>query len=466
MLPRRNNSAHSLASLVIAPDDHLLLQSVRAILDTQPRARPPTTATQLAPYLFMGSLKNASDVTALRSLGITHVLNCASNRNLSFGLSPYSIESGISHYCAIAAEDHTDYDIMRHFNDVYVFLRNCKQNGHKALVHCNLGINRSGALSAAFLMVEENMPLLSVIKLLKQKRRMVLTNRGFQRQLVRFARMNGCPDVRRSRKDASTPSVEPVNGPVLDRRHVSGVRARRTRSEDAQGTCQTHLQTHATRRTPASSSKLSATTAASRTATAGSIINHELATHFNGLSVDRSRLGERVTAKRPTSLAAPVTNHHGSRSNNELKHEQHQQQALPKLSEKSRTFDGLGSTSEGRRLKRFENNQHELRLKRTTSALETTTIDEQDEDETDAKTSPTFEYVLSSTRPLRVYKRCVTDTQLYQRPHSSLQYKRADTVATSCVIAEVEEPQPEGDTRSLRRDIPFQLRLLVSLLSN
>ena len=448
-----------MASLVIAPDDHLLLQSVRAILDQQPRARPPETATELVSYIFMGSLKNASDVASLRKLGITHVLNCASNRNLSFGLSPYAVDSGIAHYCAVAAEDHTDYDIMRHFNDVYVFLRNCKQNGGRALVHCNLGINRSGALCAAFLMVEENMPLLSVIKLLKQKRRLVLCNKGFQRQLVRFARMNGCLDTRHSRHEGSTSLIEPPNSAnVLDRRRAAGVRARRTRSEDTQSTCSTHLpkqtsaQTHASRAALASSAKLSV--AARRPATAGSDINHDLATHLNGLSVDRSRLGERATARRPQSQAAPVTNHHGSLSNSETKQQQR--------GRSQQSLTGASSKPPAARQERVRADSllGELRLQRTTSARETGSIPEHGD-----ASSPQVEYVLSSTRPLRVYKRCVTDTQLYQRPLASQQYKRADTVATSSVIAEVEEPSGEDEAggRSLRREKwPSRLSLASS----
>ena len=87
MLSRRNDSSHSLASLVIAPDDHQLLMTVRSILDEYPRVRPPQAPSDLLPYLFMGSLKNANDVQLLKSLGITHVLNCAGSANLNFNVN-------------------------------------------------------------------------------------------------------------------------------------------------------------------------------------------------------------------------------------------------------------------------------------------------------------------------------------------------------------------------------------------
>ena len=45
---------------------------------------------------------------------------------------------------------------------------------------------------------------------------------------------------------------------------------------------------------------------------------------------------------------------------------------------------------------------------------------------------------LSTTRPLRVYKRSVTDTEIYQKPSTSHTYKRADTVATSDIASGLE----------------------------
>lgn len=59
------------------------------------------------------------------------------------------------------------------------------------LVHCALGINRSGAVCVAYMMVERRLPLLVVTRVIKDRRRIVLANKAFQRQLVSFARTHG-----------------------------------------------------------------------------------------------------------------------------------------------------------------------------------------------------------------------------------------------------------------------------------
>jgi len=51
--------------------------------------------------------------------------------------------------------------------------------------HTCTGVNRSGVVAAAYLMVSEHKPLLQVINELKAKRSLILTNVGFRRQLVR-----------------------------------------------------------------------------------------------------------------------------------------------------------------------------------------------------------------------------------------------------------------------------------------
>ena len=59
------------------------------------------------------------------------------------------------------------------------------------LVHCALGINRSAAVCVAYMMLERRLPLLAVTRLIKDRRRIVLANKAFQRQLVSFARARG-----------------------------------------------------------------------------------------------------------------------------------------------------------------------------------------------------------------------------------------------------------------------------------
>jgi len=89
------------------------------------------------------------------------------------------------------AEDTDRYDITRHFGEAFRFLDAAKRHGGTVLVHCALGINRSAAVCVAYMMVDRRLPLLDVTRVIKDRRRVVLANRAFQRQLVGFARTRG-----------------------------------------------------------------------------------------------------------------------------------------------------------------------------------------------------------------------------------------------------------------------------------
>lgn len=154
-------------------------------------------ATQLLDHVFIGGYRAADDVTALTQLGITHVLNCAAYRKSDENL--YPSDSSIKHYMQFHADDAADYDILaKHFAEARRFIDNAKREGGRCLVHCAMGINRSGAICAAYIMVDRHWDLLSVMELLKKKRGRILANRGFQRELIRFAQDNGLLKLNKS----------------------------------------------------------------------------------------------------------------------------------------------------------------------------------------------------------------------------------------------------------------------------
>jgi protein-tyrosine phosphatase len=55
------------------------------------------------------------------------------------------------------------------------------------LVHCSQGINRSGVIVAAYLMLHERLPVLQVVQLCASKRHAFLWNDSFQEQLIELA---------------------------------------------------------------------------------------------------------------------------------------------------------------------------------------------------------------------------------------------------------------------------------------
>ncbi len=151
----------------------------------------PSSPTNLVDHLYIGNYNDAGNVDYLRRLGITHVLNCAAVRTLS---PPYPPETGIARYLEFHADDDESYDMLQHFPRAKAFIDDAKVKGGNVLVHCAMGINRSGLICAAYILDSKHMNLLEVMKLLKTRRRLILSNRGFRLQLVKFARRKGLLD--------------------------------------------------------------------------------------------------------------------------------------------------------------------------------------------------------------------------------------------------------------------------------
>lgn len=177
------------------PDDDYYLERMKEILEGYPKLGGPLGhPSKVLEHVYIGNQDNSDNIDLLQALEITHVLNCAGTRTFDLTRSHYPKNSGIVGFLMIPAEDYEEYDIMQYFMDTNIFLDKVKMAGGRALVHCNIGVNRSGAIVAAYLMVHQNKKLLKVIDDLKSKRSLVLQNVGFRRQLVRFARCRGLLD--------------------------------------------------------------------------------------------------------------------------------------------------------------------------------------------------------------------------------------------------------------------------------
>lgn len=151
---------------------------------------PTATPARLLGHVYLGNLNNAESYPTLRNHGITHVLNCAAYKGRrSYSGTPYP-GLGID-YVEIFADDVEGYDITQHFTAAFRYLDRVKQAGGTALVHCAMGINRSAAICAGYLLDHLGMPLIQAIRLLKDKRRVVLTNNSFVCQLYDWSQRRG-----------------------------------------------------------------------------------------------------------------------------------------------------------------------------------------------------------------------------------------------------------------------------------
>ena len=147
--------------------------------------------TKVLNHLYIGSENDATNIRKLHDKGITHVVNCAESY-VQTGLEYYARNGDKIQYLGFPAEDDVNYDIMQHFDDVYSFVEDARKSGGKALVHCIMGVNRSGAMTVAYTMVHKDLGPLKAAKFVKDRRRgMLLTNAGFQAQLIKFASDRG-----------------------------------------------------------------------------------------------------------------------------------------------------------------------------------------------------------------------------------------------------------------------------------
>ena len=85
-------------------------------------------------------------------------------------------------------EDNPRYNIIdKHLKEATAFLEPFVARDGVVLVHCHQGINRSAALSIAFLMLREHWPLPELLRHAFAQRPRLLTNLGFRKQLVKLA---------------------------------------------------------------------------------------------------------------------------------------------------------------------------------------------------------------------------------------------------------------------------------------
>ena len=180
--------------------DEFYTKKLNEILFSDSLSTMPNKPTKLLEHLYIGNYRDAKHPAYLNRIGITHVLNCAAgdthnhHRQKSLTLhndvnqSPYPRNIGILYYKPLDAEDTTSYNMSKHMEEAQHFIDDAKRRRGRAFVHCAMGVNRSGFICVAYLMLNRQMHLLEAFQLVRQKHGPVVCNRGFQKQLIVFAR--------------------------------------------------------------------------------------------------------------------------------------------------------------------------------------------------------------------------------------------------------------------------------------
>ena len=94
-------------------------------------------------------------------------------------------------YLGFTSQDDETYPIMDHFEDVFTFIEDARVADGKCLIHCMAGVNRSGALAVAYVMVHRDISPVAATKLVLKARGMILSNGSFVEQLISLASQRG-----------------------------------------------------------------------------------------------------------------------------------------------------------------------------------------------------------------------------------------------------------------------------------
>lgn len=133
-------------------------------------------------FMFLGSYESSKNKKQLDLLGITHILNMASELE-------YEHKEGEFKYHKCDANDVDGFDISQYFKDALEFIEkaaNENQNGkkNKIFVHCAMGISRSATIVVLYLMLATKKSLEECLAYVKDRRSFVNPRQSFIDQIL------------------------------------------------------------------------------------------------------------------------------------------------------------------------------------------------------------------------------------------------------------------------------------------
>eukprot|EP00063_Salmo_salar_P092820 XP_014067655.1 PREDICTED: protein phosphatase Slingshot homolog 3-like [Salmo salar] len=130
-------------------------------------------------YLFLGSEWNAANFEELQKNNVGYILNITREIDNFF---PESFS-----YMNIRVYDVEATDLLSHWKDTYTFINTARQSGKAVLVHCKMGVSRSGSTVVAYAMKQQRWPLEVALSYVRDRRPIVQPNVGFMKQLHTYS---------------------------------------------------------------------------------------------------------------------------------------------------------------------------------------------------------------------------------------------------------------------------------------
>lgn len=140
--------------------------------------------SEIEPYLYIGSKRDAASHETLKALAVTHVLNATPD------CPCYHEHDGLS-YLRLAIKDCWNQDLPSHFEAAFAFIEDARQSGGKVMIHCTAGISRSAAIAIAYLMHARRLSVSEAYALVKSKRPVISPNLDFMGELQQYERILG-----------------------------------------------------------------------------------------------------------------------------------------------------------------------------------------------------------------------------------------------------------------------------------
>jgi protein-tyrosine phosphatase len=135
--------------------------------------------TEIIPkFLYLGNQMNSENLELLKSLKITHILNCTNNIK---NLFPNDFK-----YHRIPIYDDYDQQIDKYFEESIKFINNCRKNNGRILIHCYAGISRSATITIAYIMKMNKYKFIDTYKYVKKQRSIVEPNLDFKKSLKKW----------------------------------------------------------------------------------------------------------------------------------------------------------------------------------------------------------------------------------------------------------------------------------------
>lgn len=198
-----NNKSETL-TLHVALDQ--IVAAIDKVLD-DPAPIRPEFPIEIVPWLFLSSQYACTRFERMEEMGITDVLtmNALPSNEASCRLEWSFREVGIDNFY-LPAYDVEGYKLIDyHWEGCRKILQDVREKKGKAIVHCQMGQNRSALVVGAALVELEHWPILKTVRYLREKRGAVLTNRSFRRQLCELALRLGRIDEELAPKATSSP---------------------------------------------------------------------------------------------------------------------------------------------------------------------------------------------------------------------------------------------------------------------